>query len=56
MNSHRFLATRSRLLLATSAAAEDPGFGISAPEGAIDGGRNEASGNLGGDCTGVVCA
>ena len=34
---------------------DNQGIGIAAPDGTIDGGRNHASGNLGGDCTGVVC-
>ena len=34
---------------------DNGGVGILAAEGTIDGGRNQASGNLGGDCIGVVC-
>jgi nitrous oxidase accessory protein NosD len=41
--------------LARNRAIENHGVGISAPEGTIDGGRNRASGNGGGDCVGVVC-
>jgi hypothetical protein len=36
-------------------AIDNHGIGIAAPDGTIDGGRNRARGNLGGDCTGVVC-
>lgn len=36
-------------------SADNWGAGIVAPDGTIDGGRNRATGNLGGDCTGVVC-
>jgi nitrous oxidase accessory protein NosD len=36
-------------------AVENVGIGIAAPNGTLDGGRNRASGNLGGDCTAVVC-
>jgi hypothetical protein len=31
------------------------GIGIAAADGTIDGGRNHATGNVGGDCTGVSC-
>ena len=36
-------------------ADDNHGIGIDAPAGTIDGGRNTATGNLGGDCTGVLC-
>jgi nitrous oxidase accessory protein NosD len=36
-------------------AIANQGIGIAAPDGTLDGGRNKATGNLGGDCTGVVC-
>jgi hypothetical protein len=41
--------------LARNRAVENHGVGISASDGTVDGGRNRASGNLSGDCTGVVC-
>lgn len=41
--------------VARNLAVANHGIGIAAPDGTIDGGRNQASGNLGGDCTGVVC-
>ncbi|MGI9028752.1 MAG: right-handed parallel beta-helix repeat-containing protein [Ilumatobacteraceae bacterium] len=34
---------------------DNEGFGISAPDGTIDGRGNQATGNLAGDCTGVAC-
>ena len=36
-------------------AIANQGIGIAAPAGTIDGGRNKATRNLGGNCTGVVC-
>ena len=36
-------------------AIGNQGIGIAATAGTIDGGRNNATGNLGGNCTGVVC-
>ncbi|HWM18389.1 MAG TPA: right-handed parallel beta-helix repeat-containing protein [Ilumatobacteraceae bacterium] len=36
-------------------AIANQGIGIAAPAGTIDGGRNTATGNLGGDCTSVAC-
>ena len=41
--------------LTRNRAVDNVGIGIAAPEGTLDGGRNRARGNLGGDCTGVVC-
>lgn len=41
--------------LTRNVARYNEGFGIFAPAGTIDGGGNRASGNLGGDCTGVSC-
>jgi nitrous oxidase accessory protein NosD len=36
-------------------ANANQGLGIAAPDGTIDGGGNRATGNLDGNCTGVVC-
>jgi hypothetical protein len=36
-------------------AFDNGGVGIAASAGTIDGGRNRAAGNTGGDCTGVAC-
>jgi parallel beta-helix repeat protein len=36
-------------------AFDNGGVGIAAPADTIDGGRNRAAGNAGGDCTGVAC-
>jgi hypothetical protein len=41
--------------LARNLATGNGGLGIAAADGTIDGGRNRARDNLGGDCTGVVC-
>lgn len=41
--------------LTRNEANANGGLGINAPDGTIDGGRNRATGNIGGDCTGVVC-
>lgn len=41
--------------LRRNSARNNGGFGINAVSGTIDGGRNEASGNVAGDCTGVGC-
>ena len=41
--------------VARNQAVTNQGIGIAFPDGTIDGGRNRASGNLGGDCTGVAC-
>jgi Right handed beta helix region len=41
--------------LTRNRAVDNAGVGIAAPDGTIDGGRNRAEGNLGGECTGVVC-
>ena len=41
--------------VARNRAVANQGVGVATPAGTIDGGRNTATGNLGGDCTGVVC-
>ena len=41
--------------VARNRADDNRGLGIDAPDGTVDGGRNRAAGNLGGNCTGVVC-
>ena len=41
--------------LRRNGAFDNGGVGIAAPAHTIDGGRNRAAGNAGGDCTGVAC-
>jgi hypothetical protein len=42
-------------VLTDNVARRNPGFGIYAPNGAVDGGGNRASGNGAGDCVNVSC-
>jgi nitrous oxidase accessory protein NosD len=42
-------------VLADNVARRNPGFGINAPDGAVDAGGNRASGNGAGDCVNVDC-
>lgn len=52
---HGITIDRPGNTVARNRAVDNGGIGIAAPEGTIDGGHNRATGNLGGDCTGVVC-
>ena len=42
-------------IVARHTAFENGGRGIAVGDGTIDGGRNTAAGNAGGDCVGLVC-
>lgn len=42
-------------MIVCNTAIGNQGVGTAAPAGTIDGGRNRAAGNLGGDCTNVAC-
>jgi nitrous oxidase accessory protein NosD len=52
---HGIFADQPGNTVARNQAVTNQGIGIALPDGTIDGGRNRASGNLGGDCTGVAC-
>ena len=52
---HGIAIDRAGNVLVRNLARGNRGTGIAAPEGTIDGGRNQAHDNAAGDCTGVAC-